>query len=54
MSPNTSSGCFPILLGGGMQQTGRTTTALDEIKNAAETARPYGRIFLRQASTQEP
>jgi hypothetical protein len=45
---------FPDLPGGGVQERGNpTTAALDEIKNAAEPARPYGRIFLRQTSRQE-
>jgi len=46
---------FPDLPGGGVQERGRpTTAALDEIKNAAETARQYSRTLLRQTLTQEP
>jgi hypothetical protein len=46
---------FPDLPGGGVQVRGRQITpALDEIRNAAETARQYGRTLLRQTSTQEP
>jgi hypothetical protein len=46
---------FPDLPGGGVQERGRpVTTALDEIKNAAESARQYSRTLLRQTSTQEP
>jgi len=46
---------FPDLPGGGVQERGcSTTAALDEIKNAAKTARQYSRTLLRQTSTQEP
>jgi len=46
---------FPDLPGRGVQERGRPTTAvLDEMKNAAETARQYSRTLLRQPSTQEP
>jgi hypothetical protein len=46
---------FPDLPGRGVQERGRPTTAvLDEMKNAAETARQYSRTLLRQTSTQEP